>query len=290
MSSRLEVLQSQLQVAQKEEAFQVAVARYDVAKKGATPLALQIARTALKKAQSDLKWAQQEKTLTLKSGQLEREKKRLHRDASQAEVKELSQQLKAATLKAPIAGTVVLNKSFTREGLKQVSVGDDVFEGNPFVSVADLEKVSLRGEADELVLRYLKPGMKAVVKIPSLKGKQFQAHLEQIGILAHERSGRQNTTGLSRVFDVRFAPEQHDVFAPGATVDIQLAIQNLSQVLTLPRTAIHREGTGHYVILSDGSTQTITLGETNTDRVVITEGLKAGQQVRLPQTEEVIAP
>ncbi len=288
MSSRLEVLQSQLQVAQKEEAFQVAEARYQVAKKGATPLALHIARTALEQAQDKLKWAQQEKALTLKSSQFEREKKRLKRDASQAEVKQLETQLKAAVLKAPLAGTVVLNKSFTREGLKQVSVGDDVFEGNPFVSVADLEKVSLQGEVDEIVLRYLKPGMPAEIRIPSLKGQRFDAKLTQIGILAHERSGRQNTAGLSRVFDVRFEPSQHDVFAPGATVDITLPIETQKNVLILPRTAIQRSAEGeHFVRLASGETQTVKLGPSNADEVVIAEGLSAGQQVYTTQTPEV---
>lgn len=287
MSSRLEVLQSQLQVAQKEEAFQVAEARYQVAKKGATPLTLKIARTALEQAQDKLKWAQQEKTLSLKSSQFEREKKRLKRDASQAEVKQREQQLKAAVLKAPLAGTVVLNKSFTREGLKQVSVGDDVFEGNPFVSVADLEKVSLQGEADEIVLRYLKTGMPAEVRIPSLKGQRFNAKLTQIGILAHERSGRQNTAGLSRVFDVRFEPEQHDVFAPGATVDINLPIHTEKNVLILPRSAIQRNAEGEHVVrLASGETQTVTLGASNAEEVVITQGLTAGQQVYITHINE----
>lgn len=287
MSSRLEVLQAQLQVAQREEAFKVAEARYLVAKKGATPLARRIARTALEKAQDNLKWAQQEKALSLKSAQFEREKKRLKRDASEAEVKQREAQLKAAVLKAPLAGTVVLNKSFTQEGLKQVSVGDDVFEGNPFVSVADLEKVSLRGEVDEIVLRYLKPGMKAEVKIPSLKGQRFQAHLTTLGILAHERSGRQNTAGLSRVFDVSFEPQQHAIFAPGATVDVSLAFQTEKDVLLLPRQAVQRAVTGHYVIGLNGQKQAVTLGSTNTDTVIITQGLAEGEQVQLPQTEEV---
>lgn len=287
MSSRLEVLQGQLQVAQREEAFKVASARYEIAKKGATPLARRIARTALEQAQDNLQWAQQEKRLTLKSAQFEREKKRLKRDASQAEVKQRATQLKAAVLKAPLAGTVVLNKSFTQEGLKQVSVGDDVFEGNPFVSVADLEKVNLRGEADEIVLRYLKPGMIAEVKIPSLKGQHFQAKLKQIGILAHERSGRQNTAGLSRVFDVSFEPQQHDVFAPGATVDISLPFQSEKNVLLLPRTAVQRSTTGHYVIRLNGEKQPVKLGYTNTEEVIIIEGLNEGEQVQLPLKEEV---
>lgn len=287
MSSRLEVLQTQLQVAQREEAFKVAEARYEVAKKGATPLARRIARTALDQAQDNLKWAQQEKSLTLKSAQFEREKKRLKRDASQAEVKQRETQLKAAVLKAPLAGTVVLNKSFTQEGLKQVSVGDDVFEGNPFVSVADLEKVSLRGEADEIVLRYLKVGMTAEVKIPSLKGQRFQARLTEIGILAHERSGRQNTAGLSRVFDISFEPGEHNRFAPGASVDVSLPFQAEKDVLLLPRAAVQRSSTGHYVTRLDGQKQAVTLGATNAESVIITQGLTEGDQVQLPQEEEV---
>ncbi len=288
MSSRLDVLQARLDVARKKEALEVAEARYNVAKQGATPLSLRIARVQLRQAQDNLDWARQEKQRKQKSAALERKKKRLTRDAARAEVEQRQRQLKAATLKAPQAGNVVLTKSFTREGLKQVSVGDEVFEGNPFISVADLEKVRLRGEIDEILLRYLTLDMPVEVRIPSVKGKKFAATLTRIGVLAHQRSGRQNTTGLSQVFDVTFLPQEHTAFAPGTTVDVMLKLEKQPNVLLLDREAVHRsEAGGHHVILATGEKQAIRIGNTNVEVVTVLEGLSEGQTVRVPKEESL---
>lgn len=287
MSTQLEVLQSRLLLANQEQQEAVARADLEKARQGATALEFEEARLEVQQALNDLAWAQKNKDFQFKQAALDRRKKETKLNAVSAEVKQLRRQMKEAELKAPLPGTVVLNKTWTQTGLKQVSVGDDVVEGNPFMSVADLAQIVIRAEVPESLLRDLKIDLPVSINLPSMQGKRFSGKLSRIGVLAHERSGRQVTVGLSKVFDIDILPdEQGTLFQPGTSVDIQLPLKQKKDVLLLPRQAIYREADRHYVILANGQERDVTIGELNAKEVEIVSGLTLDEQVQLP-TDDV---
>ncbi|MGV3523160.1 MAG: efflux RND transporter periplasmic adaptor subunit [Candidatus Sericytochromatia bacterium] len=282
ISTQLEVLQAQLDLTNKERDRNVASAEYNQAKAGATPLARQIAQLDLQKAQVQLSWAQKNLTLTLDQAALTRQKLVAKQQSVEAQVKQMQSQMQRAVLKAPMAGTVVLNKSWTNEGLKRIAVGDNVYEGNPFMSVADLSQVVIQTELDETLLRDVKIGMTANFQLPSLRGRRFSGKVVRLGVLAHERTGRQNTEGLSQVFDLEIQPSAQDaVFQPGTSVDLELPLKQRQKVLMLPRQAVQRVGEQHLVTLANGEQREVKLGEANAQDVIILEGLTPTDQVKL---------
>lgn len=287
MSTALEVLQARLNLANKERDFEVAQADLIQARQGATALERDLARLEVQQAEQTLIWARKNQTFQAQSAVLEHQKKEANRGAVAADVKQLQRQLKEAEIRAPLDGTVVINKTPTQTGLKRVGVGDEVFEGNPFMSVADLSQVVIRAEVDESLLRDLKLGMTCTIRLPSMQGKHFSGKISRIGVFAHDRTGRQQTQGLSKVFDLEILPnEQGTVFQPGTSVDIQLPLMQKKEVLLLPREAIYREGDHYYVILEKGNRQTVELGEVNAKEVEITAGLQSGQSVQLPSSTD----
>lgn len=284
ISTQLEVLQARLDLSTKEQDFRVAEAELKQAKIGATSWALKLARLELQKARAQLAWANKNRSLTLEQAALNRQKLVAKQNSVSSRVNLQKQQMQQATMKAPIDGTVVLTKSWTNEGLKRPAVGDDVQEGNAFVSVADLSKVLIRSELDETLLRQVKIGMSCTIELPSMRGKHYAGKISKIGVLAHDRTGRQNTAGLSKVFDLDILPDRQEAaFQPGTSVDIQLPLVQQQQVLLLDRRALLRDGKRHYVILADGSERDVTLGESNQTEVVILKGLGPEDQVRLPE-------
>lgn len=287
MSTQLEILQARLELSQRERDFKVAEAESQVARAGATPLARELARKEQQMARKALDWARQKQSLTLKKAALERQKKQVRQNSLAARVKTLETQIKQAELKAPMAGTVVLSRVWTQEGLKRVSVGDDVYEGNAFVSVADLTSVSIRAEMDETLLREIQPGQRCSISLPSLKGQTFEGEIQRIGVLAHTRSGRLNTQGLSKVFDLTILPtaaaQQTGVFQPGTSVDITLPFKQQRDVLLLPRQAIQREGSRYFVLRPDGQPQDVEIGDANATEVWVRSGLQPGDQVLLSE-------
>ncbi|PKL77465.1 MAG: hypothetical protein CVV27_05345, partial [Candidatus Melainabacteria bacterium HGW-Melainabacteria-1] len=284
ISSKLEILQARLDLVTKERDQRVAEATYQQGLAGATPLSRQIARMDLDKAQRSLSWARQNLALSREQAGLDRQKLLAQQNNVNGRVSLLRRQLAQATVRAPIQGTVVLSKAWTREGLKRATVGDDVQEGNPFLSIADLTQVVLSSELDETLLRDVRIGMPATIQLPSQRGRQFSGKVQRIGVLAHARSNRENTEGLSKVFDLDIWPDSENAaFKPGTSVDIQLPLVQRPNVLLLPRAALLREGGRHYVLLADGSQRTVRLGDANADVVVITQGLSATDQVMLPE-------
>lgn len=288
MSTRLEVLQARLEVANKQRDLELASAELKKAQRGPTALTLQGARIELQSARESLNWAQASQRLELRKAELERQKKAAKRDSLKAEVKELRSEIRAAEIKAPMDGTVVLNKTWTQTGLKRVGVGDEVHEGNPFMSVADLSEVVLRTEIEESLLRDLSLGLEASIRLPSMQGQRFVGKVSKIGVFAHERSGRKSNQGLSKVFDLSIAPVQQDsIYQPGTSVDIELPLRQQQDVLMLPREAIYRnysqQGDAHYVILENDERRIVQLGEANAKDVVVLSGLQLSDRVKLPE-------
>lgn len=284
ISTQLEVLQARQDLTQKDRDFRVAEAEHQQGLRGATPLARQIARNERDKARDQVSWARENRNLTLELAALNRLKLVAKQNNVNARVNLLKQQMQQATLKAPINGTVVLTKAWTNEGLKRVAVGDDVQEGSPIMTIADLSAVVIKSELDETLLRDVKPGMPVTIQLPSLRGRRFTGKVEHIGVLAHEVSGRQNTAGLNQVFDLDLAPDKQEaVFQPGTSVDIQLPLSERRSVLMLPRRAIWRDGVRHYVLLPDGSERDVQLGDANETDVIISSGLSVGDKVRIPE-------
>lgn len=284
ISTQLEVLQARLDLTNKERDSRVAEAEHQQGLRGATPLARQLARVERDKARGQVAWARQNRALTLEQAGFTRQKLVAKQGNVSARVNLLKQQMQQATLKAPINGTVVLTKAWTNEGLKRVSVGDDVQEGSPIMTVADLSAVVIKSELDETLLREVKPGMPVSIQLPSLRNRRFTGKVERIGVLAHEVSGRQNTAGLNQVFDLHLVPDKQDaVFQPGTSVDIQLPLSERKGALMLPRRALWRDGARHYVLMPDGSERDVKLGEANDVDVIISSGLSVGEKVRIPE-------
>lgn len=287
MSTQLEVLQAKQELSNRERDFRVAEAEDQQARAGATRLTRQLARVEMDLAQQAVAWARRSRDLSLKKLALERQKKKAKLESSGLKVKRLQTRIRQSSLKAPMEGTVVINRTWTQEGLKRVGVGDEVYEGNPFMSVANLAQVRIRSELDETLIREVKLGLNCVIELPSLKGKRFHGKITRIGVLAHEPSKRKNTQGLNKVFDLEILPEvQEGLFKPGTSVDIRLPLQERKQVLLLPREAIYRNAQGHYVLLASGQQRAVKLGEANPKEVVIRSGLSAEEQVRLPASED----
>ena len=151
------------------------------------------------------------------------------------------------------------------------------------MSVADLSQVVIRAEVDESLLRDLKIGLVCSIRLPSMQGKRFQGKVSKIGGFAHDRTDRQQTLGLSKVFDLEIVPdEQGTLFQPGTSVDIELPLLQKRDVNLLPRETIYRDGERFYVLLADGQKRDVQVGEVSATEVEILGGLDLAEEVQLP--------
>ncbi|WP_236796789.1 HlyD family efflux transporter periplasmic adaptor subunit [Amycolatopsis sp. GM8] len=188
-------------------------------------------------------------------------------DAADAQVAVAQQNLAAATLVSPIAGTVG-EVGFTQGQTASTQQHIVVFgPGTNQVTTA----------VSDTQAGQIKPGQQATVT-PDGSGKPLTGQVVSIGLLAS------TTSSGSPSYPVTISlPAGGDLF-PGATSAVSIITSTANAAVTVPTSAVHLVGGNAFVTtLSGGNTQTarVTVGVVGASVTEIKSGLDAGAQVVL---------
>lgn len=143
----------------------------------------------------------------------------------------------------------------------------------------------LEAEVGTADLPSLAPGQPAVVT-PSGTDTHVTAVVDTVGIVAT------NATGSAAAFPVTVAITQPGVtLFSGSDADAVVTTATVPDVLTVPAEAVTHAADGSATVRrADDTTQTVTPGRRFGDRLEITEGLAAGDEVLVPVGVVVSAP
>lgn len=286
LSTKLEVLQGQVDVAAKRRDYEVAAADLKLKQAGPTPLERQIARLEVQQARNTLTMEQTTKTQQMALLVQQKQKRETLVKSRQKQVEQLQAQIASATFRAPQVGTVLISRIPTEKGLSLAKVGDEMREGTPFMSVADLDTVMVRAEVEEQYIGQLKPGLVCTITVPGVRGKKWLGKITQIGVLARERKGKALVEGTRKVFEVEIVPDVQDRnLKPGSSVDIQLSLGVREQALMLPRHSLQRRGNRVEVVKADGSRLEVKVLAANAKEAVVDGDIAVGEQVRSPRKD-----
>jgi trimeric autotransporter adhesin len=191
-------------------------------------------------------------------------------DAAGAELDVAEQSREQATIRTPIAGTVAavgLSVGSAAGSNAVTIVGPGAHEVLTTVSLTDVGLV--------------KTGETASVKVDGV-GSPISGRVTTIGIL-------NSTTGSTTTYPITvlLGASSAQLF-DGAGAAVAITVGQVSNVLTVPSSAVHSVRTLHTVtVLSGGKTTTsrVGVGAVGVDRTEITSGLKAGQRVVLAQID-----
>ncbi|GAB2999607.1 HlyD family efflux transporter periplasmic adaptor subunit [Amycolatopsis acidiphila] len=188
-------------------------------------------------------------------------------DAADAQVAVAQQNLAAATLVSPIAGTVG-EIGFT-QGQPASSQQHIVVFGpganQVTTAVSDLQAGRIR------------PGQQATVT-PDGSGKPITGQVTSIGLLAS------TTSSGSPSYPVTISLPSGGELFPGATASVSIITSTANAAVTVPTSAVHLiGGNASVTTLSGGQTQTkrVTVGVVGASVTEIKSGLSAGDQVVL---------
>lgn len=171
-------------------------------------------------------------------------------------------------LVAPIAGFI---------GMKHVNVGDFVASGTPVFSVLDLDVAKVRVAIPEGEIGKIHLGSNAGVTIPSLAGRNFEGHIDTLGMTADP---------LSRTYagKIAVANAEH-LLRDGMVSQARIYGTNKVQRLTIPGNAVVRDAHGVAIVYVYDASRRLALArriETDAflnDEVVVKSGLNAQDQV-----------
>ena len=235
----------------------------------ASPSEVAGARQRLQSAEAALKLQQQLGTQRYSAAEVERAKAAVaDARASVAEAHELVDQ---TVVRAKTAGTVyVVN----------VHKGDYAEEGKPLVQMADLKREQIHAYFDEVDIGHLQVNQPVVIKWDARPGHEWHGHILRA-------PSSVTTYGTRNVGEVLVAIDNSDGLLPDTNVNVTATTSSESNVLSVPRQALHAENGKPFVFKVDGDSlkrTPVTTGIRTVDKVAILSGLQEGDVIATGST------
>jgi membrane fusion protein (multidrug efflux system) len=194
---------------------------------------------------------------------------RYRAETAQAALRVLDTRLERATIAAPLAG--IVDDRF-------IEVGSQVSPGTPVMRIVDVNPVEIVAGIPERFSGEIRRGAEAQVTFDHLPDEQFFGRLSFVGMTVDEQS---------RTFAVEVAvANPAGSLKPGMVARVRTARRSLVDAILVRRDAVLRSEDGYivYVAMDTGERQIVearrvTLGASEAGRVVIGEGLEAGDRV-----------
>ncbi len=179
---------------------------------------------------------------------------------------------------SPIDGIVVFNTIWKGGRFGEVQEGDEVRAGVPFMQIVNSAAMQVRARVNQADASLLTPGQQVRVKLDAYPDLSFPGKVERIAVIGV-------TSGLSdfvRTFNVLVSIQGSDPrLLPDLSASLDVELQRIPAVLTVPRDAVASSGKQHYVMAWDGgaySRADVTLGAEN-DVAVLVSGINEGTRV-----------
>lgn len=180
--------------------------------------------------------------------------------------------LNQAIVHAPFAGTVYS---------LPVSRTEYVSQGDRLLSMADLSRLQVRGYIDEPEIGKLEIGQAVTIVWDARPSRVWHGRISRLPSTVI-------TFGTRNVGEtVITLDDADDALLPDTNVRVTVTVANVSNVLMVPRDALHIEQGSPFVYRMEGNSLhrvKVTIGVLNLTDVQITSGLKAGDVVALGTT------
>jgi membrane fusion protein, multidrug efflux system len=194
---------------------------------------------------------------------------RYNAQTAEAGARVLRERLARAMVRAPIDGVV---------DDRLVEVGSMVAPGSPVARIVDASTVKILGGVPERYAAEIARGAEMRVAFDALAGVEHVGRVEFVGATLNESN---------RTFPVEVrVPNAGRVIRPGMVANLEVARGTPREVLLVPQNAVMRRENGYvaYVAVErDGRTvaelRDVIPGTTRGNRVVVEEGLAAGDRV-----------
>jgi HlyD family secretion protein len=186
-------------------------------------------------------------------------------------------------IKAPASGFLVYKKIATQGENRKVQIGDSVWFGNGFMMLPDMSEIITKLEVRETEIGQMQVGQIARIRPEAYPNLKLTGHIETIGTLA-----KSSKDGPPR-FLVRIVLNDVDKhLRPGMTAKVTIQTGKYKDTVRIPVEAVffNDDQAFCYRKTALGSEITyITLGQTDGDYVVVTDGLKGGEELMLNPPE-----
>jgi len=301
-NGEIEQVEAQQKITAEQRQTELTKAKYDVERAkldlGKRDLVSRIeyesAKLSLGDAEQRLKEVEARILSTQAGAEAELVGKRRRRDKAQFDVERTQQSIDALELLAPADGTVNILQNprsggpFGGGGV-EFREGDRAWAGASILELPDLSSIHLEARLDESDRGRLKVGQIATVKIEAVPGKDFQAKVDLISVLA--RVDFSSGWPPVRNFDLGLILGDLDPrIRPGMTATARIAADKLPSVTLVPAETIFQKDGRPVVYKLNGSKfdeTSIDIVRRGREQAAVSAGVNPGDKlaVRRPEAD-----
>lgn len=211
--------------------------------------------------------------------QEEQKQMQLSIDEDEARLKEAHETLDKLIMVSPSDGIAIISHNWSTQNKYQI--GDQMWPNNTLMQLPNLSKLKTKININEVDISYITRDLRVEVKPDAFSDSTFTGRVIHVANLAVNKDNNSNI----KVFPVEILLDQANKnLLPGLTVSCRVVIDEIENVQYIPLEALHTEGNIKYVYRRKGGEYErveVQTGLTNSDYVIITEGLKRNDHVAL---------
>ena len=184
---------------------------------------------------------------------------------------------------------IVVYRKIWKPGTDQeskVAVGDQVWGGRALLEIPDMSKMQVRCLIGEMDIERVRIGQRASIRLEAFPGPVFGGITSELATMASPQPGAPDIQVFELIIDI---DEQDDRLKPGMSAEVEIVLEAIPDVLSIPLTALFDREQGFAVFrLEDGDYEEVAveLGEKNATAAIVTAGLAEGDIIALKDPTE----
>ncbi len=192
-------------------------------------------------------------------------------EAASLAVEDARRSLERTTIRAPFDGTI-LAVDVERGAIVSSAIGS--ISSSTLATLADLSDLRMIGQLDESQIGVVSAGQEVTFRVDAYPDRTFHGVVNRVSPLGTAQS---NVV----VFDVeiRVTDPAAELLRSGMSADAEIVTAHETNVIAVPLAAIRTRGGAREVLLPDGASRVIRTGATDGERIIVTEGLAAGEVI-----------
>ena len=187
--------------------------------------------------------------------------------ALDARIAELRAQQEASVVRAPVDGTIYRTA---------VKTGAVVRLGDALLWLADLERLRVRTNVDQVDLGRVQPGQPVRVSANAFPGRAWRGTITEVVPDVIVKESRAVSESLARI------EPPADGLVPGMTVDVEIVVAEAPDALQVPAEALRERDGQSLVYRVEGRRlreTAVTTGLSSVSAVAVTSGLDADDEI-----------
>jgi len=191
------------------------------------------------------------------------------------------EQLANCEILAPTDGMVAYATGASRWN-QEVRQGAPVTPRQHIISLPNLKKMQVKTAVHESVLDEVKAGLPATIRVDAFPERSYRGSILSVAVLPDQGGWMSSDTKVYKTTVT--VDEEVQQLKPGMTAVVEIHVDRLKDVLSVPVQAVVQIGSESWCYVGDGGSverRVVQLGRTNTKFVEIREGLVEGDRVVL---------